>query len=154
MEREGRLPSETASLVASLRSALLHVVVLAALVISGQYPAAVSWLLAVLGIFPFFAMVRPVLEHRRLEAGCDVDFTTQLHGAVIRTFGNGMFARAFGAAGFNQHLMHHWDPTVSYTRLADMEQFMLRTPLAAEVTASYATYGQTALAMVKQARRD
>lgn len=125
---------------ASLRSVALHGGLLACFLAAGWYAAAAAWVVGVGGVFPFCAAVRTIVEHRRVDATCDVDFTVVEHGAVNRLFGDGVFARTFGAAGFNRHLLHHWDPTVSYTRLRDMERFFARTQLAAEMERSRTTY--------------
>ena len=49
-------------------------------------------------------------------------------------------ARAFGSAGFWRHLLHHWDPTVSYTRYDDLENFLMDTRLAGEIDKSRTSY--------------
>lgn len=153
MEHDRTVPTEAGTLWVSVRSALLHLLIVVLLILAGQGAAAASWVAGTLGTFPLFAMVRTVLEHRRIEAGCDIDFTIEEHGPITRSFGTSLFARTFGAAGFNQHLLHHWDPNVSYTRHADMERFMLNTPLAAQVNASHTTYARTLAAMMGRARR-
>ena len=33
------------------------------------------------------------------------------------------FSRYFGGAGFNRHLLHHLDPSISYTRFDEFERF-------------------------------
>ena len=135
-----------------LRTALLHAAITFVPVFLGWYAVAVAWVLAALVVFPFFASIRQILEHRRLEATCDQDFTKLQHGPVNRLFGTGLFSRFFGAAGFNRHLFHHWDPTVSYTRFDDMEAYLARAPLGAQVQASKATYIRAFVSMVRSAR--
>jgi hypothetical protein len=45
-----------------------------------------------------------------------------------------------GAAGFNRHLLHHWDPAVSYTQFDAMEKFMMQTQYRAMIEARRTTY--------------
>ena len=42
-------------------------------------------------------------------------------------FGDGLIASTFGGAGFNRHMLHHWEAQISYTRLKDLEKFLLDT---------------------------
>jgi fatty acid desaturase len=138
--------------IASLRSAALHLCVVGGLVRGGEPVAAASWLAAVGCVFPLLATIRTIVEHRRTEAACAVDFTVEVHGAVNRLFGVGLVSRYFGAAGFNRHLLHHWDPAISYTRFDEMERFFLRTPLAAEMNASRTSYVTQARLLTTVAR--
>ncbi|MFJ9739191.1 fatty acid desaturase family protein [Streptomyces sp. NPDC101166] len=149
-----RTSSRTSSgLLASLRSFTVHTAIVAGLLLAGFPLAALTWVFAVGAVFPLLATVRTVVEHRQLDAPCDVDFTVELHGPVNRLFGTGPVSRTFGSAGFNQHLLHHWDPAISYTRFAEMGEFLSRTPLAAEMEASRTGYGAAIRTLIKEARR-
>lgn len=114
---------------------------------------ALAWSIAVLVFFPCIATVRQLLEHRKIEARCEQDFRHELHGAVNRLFGTGLFARSFGSAGFNRHLLHHWDPAISYTRFDEMEAFFLKTKLAKELDAHRTIYLKMIFQLIKDARR-
>jgi len=152
--RKGNRSSGTAEgVVASLRSALLHVVVVGGLWFGGAPVAAVTWVVAVSCVFPLFATVRTIVEHRRADAPCAVDFSVEVHGPVNRLFGTGLVSRYFGSAGFNRHLLHHWDPAISYTRFDEMEQFFRSTPLVAEMDASRTGYGAQMKKLMAEARR-
>ena len=105
--------------------------------------AAASWLFGVLSYFMLQA-VRQTLEHRAPSAGGRVLASPAEQGPVNRIFGEDFFSRTFGGAGFNKHMLHHWDPTVSYTRLGDMQRFLECTPLRDRVSQSTTTYLATA----------
>jgi hypothetical protein len=45
-----------------------------------------------------------------------------------------------GSAGFNRHLLHHWDPSVSYTRFDEMEAFLAETSVAPLMQSRQVTY--------------
>jgi hypothetical protein len=67
-------------------------------------------------------------------------------------FGTDFFSRYYGAAGFNRHLLHHWDPEISYTLFDEMEAFIARTPLADKVEEARTIYPDTFKAMLATAR--
>ncbi len=120
----------------------LNAVVVLGAVFLGWWVLAAAWVLAMLIVFPFFASIRQLLEHRDEHASPDVDYTKVPHGAVTRMF-HGPLAPTLGGAGFNRHLLHHWDPQVSYTRLADLERFLLDTEASSVLERSESTYLRT-----------
>jgi fatty acid desaturase len=123
----------------------LHVSLLGGLLYGGYVASALAWTLGMGIWFPFFAMFRQILEHRTPEASSAIDYSTTDPGATHRLFGNGPIASTLGAAGFNRHLLHHWDPSVSYTRLRDVEAWLEDTPLQADLAKSRTTYLRTFL---------
>ncbi len=125
-------------------SAVIHGTIVLAALWSGRYAAAAAWALGVFTFYPFYGSLRTLLEHRNEHADKNVDYTQVDHGAVNRLFGSGPLASSFGQAGFNRHLLHHWDPQVSYTRLKDLERFLMDTPIGAEVIENHrTTYAET-----------
>lgn len=115
------------------------------LLILGVYSpfVAAAWLLGLIIFFPFFAALRQVLEHRDLRALDDLDYRTVPHGPVNRMFKDSLFSRLFGGAGFSRHALHHWESGISYTNLAEFEQFLSSTILADSVRAGTTTYRET-----------
>ncbi|MEU8122580.1 fatty acid desaturase [Spirillospora sp. NPDC049024] len=101
---------------------------------------AAAWVLGMLTFLPLFNSVRQVLEHRGDSADDRADYRRTPHGAVNRLFGDGMLAATLGGAGFNRHLLHHWDPSVSFTRLREVERFLLRTDVAPLLLRRTTTY--------------
>jgi fatty acid desaturase len=71
-------------------------------------------------VFPLIGSLRQLLEHR---AQAD-DFLVMGEFPLTRNFPFWPLGWLFGAAGFNRHLLHHWDPGVSYTRLRDLERLL------------------------------
>lgn len=106
----------------------------------GAVVLAVAWTLGQLVFLPLLNTVRQVLEHRSEFADDLADYSLVPHGPVNRLFGGGVFAALFGAAGFNRHLLHHWDPSVSFTRLKDVERFLMRTEIAPILRARQTSY--------------
>jgi fatty acid desaturase len=111
--------------------------------------AAVAWLGGLVIVFPFMASLRTVLEHRSEEADPSVDYQQVEHGPVNRLFGSGPVANTMGSAGFNRHAIHHWEPQLSYTRLADVEAYLLRTDVAPLVRERQTSYADTFLRLLE-----
>ncbi|MEV4106449.1 fatty acid desaturase [Nonomuraea sp. NPDC049695] len=109
----------------------------------GAVAVAAAWTLGQLVFLPLLNTVRQVLEHRSEFADDRADYSSVPHGPVNRLFGGGFFAAVFGAAGFNRHMLHHWDPSVSFTRLKDVERFLMQTEIAPIVQGRQTTYYRT-----------
>ncbi|MBL7731792.1 MAG: fatty acid desaturase [Chitinophagaceae bacterium] len=129
--RQGRL-----MLVAGV---LLHIALLTGMLLSGQWVLAIVWVAGFGIFFPFFATIRQLLEHRDELAHHLTDFRRQPHGKVTRLFVHTILSSSFGAAGFTRHLIHHWDPQASYTRLGEIEQFLLHCDKTAVVVQNSTT---------------
>ena len=125
--------------------AVVNLAIAGAFAALGSPAAAAAWLGGLLLFFPFFVSLRQVLEHRAEDADPELDYHEVDHGAVNRLFGDGPLATTLGSAGFNRHALHHWEPNVSYTRLKDIEQYLLRTEIAPLVRDRRTTYSQTFL---------
>jgi fatty acid desaturase len=109
----------------------------------GEWATMFSWICGVLVFFPFFGALRQLLEHRGelpTIAGAKAE-TICL--ATNRLFGDGPLANTLGGAGFNRHLLHHWDPQVSYTRLRELEEFLLETQAGPYLRERNTTYLRT-----------
>ncbi len=121
-----------------------HLIIIIFAFITNNWPFAISWLFGFGIFFPFFATIRQILEHRDESAHHTTDFNKQPHGKVSRLFIHTIFSSSFGSAGFTRHMIHHWDPQISYTRLKDIEEFLLNCEITAPIiTASKTTYTST-----------
>jgi fatty acid desaturase len=120
-----------------------HAAIVAGLWWNGYSAASAAWVFGIGGVMPMLASMRQILEHRADDADRSANFFLTDHGAVTRHFGDGAFANAFGSAGFNRHLLHHWEPQVSYTRLADLERFLIDTPMGPILDRRRSTYSET-----------
>jgi fatty acid desaturase len=110
---------------------------------SGLWAAAIAWVLGFGAVLPFFGSIRQLLEHRTEDARPDQDYTATNQGACARISGGGYFSSTFGSAGFNRHLLHHWEPQVSCTRLADLERFLADTPMRVVMDRRRVSYAET-----------
>jgi fatty acid desaturase len=123
--------------------------IVALLVAVGSVAAAIAWVVGLLVVFPFLASLRQLLEHRSEEASATVDYTEVDQGAVNRLFGDGPLASTLGSAGFNRHALHHWEPQLSYTRLKDVERYLLRTSVSDAVRERQTSYRDTFLRLLE-----
>ncbi|MBN4048174.1 fatty acid desaturase, partial [bacterium AH-315-O15] len=127
----------------------LHASIVGGTLYLGRLGPCVAW---VIGLMTFAGLngVRQLLEHRSLEADPRIDYRQVPHGPMNRMFSTGWMSRAIGAAGFNRHLLHHWDPGVSFTRFDEMEFFLMQTNLAADLDAARTTYLAVALRFLRR----
>ena len=127
----------------------LHLTIAGGLWLAGFEAAGAAWLCGVVLVTPFFISLRQALEHRSEEAEAKLDYREVDHGAVNRLFGDGPVANTLGSAGFNRHALHHWDPGIPYTRLRDVERYLMNTPAAAEIQKRQTTYSETFLRLLE-----
>ncbi len=119
---------------------LLHAAILTGCILAGYWALAICWIIAVVIVYPFFAALRQLLEHRSEKADPSVDYAKYDHGAESRLFTHNFLSHIFGAAGFEYHLLHHWEPTISYTCLPKLEEFLLDTPQCNDLSKRRASY--------------
>jgi fatty acid desaturase len=119
---------------------LVHLGIFLGLSILGYPLTGLMWLVGFFSFYPILNRVRQTIEHRSYQASEAIDYQLVDHGAENRLFGKDLFSRSFGAAGFNRHLLHHWDPTISYTQFDAMEKFILQTNYAAMIEENRTTY--------------
>ncbi len=102
-----------ASKAVPLIGAALHAAVVLGLARRGRWGTACAWAVGVGGVYPLLNSTRQLLEHR--------DDADPARGALTRMFTKGPLSSIIGGAGFNRHLLHHWDASVSYTRFRELE---------------------------------
>ena len=109
-----------------------------------------AWICNIFITGPFVAHLRQTLEHRSFNAQKTVDYSQVEHGPCNRVFGKDFFSRNFGGSGFNRHLLHHLDPSVSYTCFDEMELFLLDTSARDFIDSNRSTYLKTFITLAKQ----
>ena len=118
---------------------VLHIIILTAAFLTGNWPLAIAWIIGFGIFFPFFATIRQIMEHRDELAPHTTNFYKQPHGKVSRLFVHTIISSSFGSAGFTRHMIHHWDPQISYTRLKDIEEFLTTCEKTAPIIQSSRT---------------
>lgn len=101
---------------------------------------AVAWTVSIIIFDPFISGIRQTLEHRNENAMKNNDYSKISHGATNRIFGNDFISKHFGAAGFNKHLLHHYDPSISYTEFEKLEKYLLNTKLRDDIKKNTTSY--------------
>jgi len=137
------------SLPMRLMGMALHAGILGLLALTHHWVFAAAWAFGVLSFFPFFAALRQLLEHRSLKASAAKDYRRKPHGKIVHLFKPGPLNSLLGAAGFRWHLLHHWDPQIPYTRLGEVEGFLMGTRLGPRLAASRTTYLKTFRSLYK-----
>lgn len=136
--------------LALMMAAVLNAVVVLTAAASGIWSIAVGWPVAMLVIFPALNVLRQALEHRAFDAKSGTDYSVVPHGPMTRMFGRGLIASSLGGAGFNRHLLHHWEPQISYTRFGELQRFLLDTDAGAALLESSTTYGTALSRLARQ----
>jgi len=145
-----RLETPASSLYYNIYTVLIHAALLFVLYLSGGLLLVFTWLAALVIVFPVFATIRQLMEHRDIHASGKVNYKDTDHGKVTRLFGDNLIDSSFGAAGFNKHLLHHWDPTISYTCLNEVENFLKNSPKTSGIIReSRTSYLKTFIALFK-----
>jgi len=109
---------------------------------AGYWSFAMAWPIGMVLVHPAINALRQLLEHRSFNAKSSIDYSRKPHGAVTRIFAGGPIGSTLGGAGFNRHLLHHWEPQISYTRLAELEAFLLESEAAGVIRRSKTTYAR------------
>jgi fatty acid desaturase len=142
--------SSSSTLLFRLYTLAFHAGLLGLLFAAGRWGLVITWVAAMIIVFPLFATIRQLMEHRDIAASGKIDYSKIDHGKVNRLFGNGPLDSSFGAAGFNKHLLHHWDPSISYTCLNEVEKFLTNCPeTSAIIHKSKTSYLKTFVALFK-----
>jgi fatty acid desaturase len=136
------------SMAAPLFALLVYGGIVALTYLAGFWWLSLAWIAGVGMVFPFLGALRQLLEHRDEKADNGADFRVVPHGATTRMFKEGPFGSTFGGAGFNRHLLHHWEPQISYTNLPALEQFLLRTKAGPIIERRTTTYSSAFLKLL------
>jgi fatty acid desaturase len=119
---------------------LVHGGIVVTSALSGYWWVSIAWLAGLGTAFPFFGALRQLLEHRGENAEPRTDYFAVNHGAVTRIFEDGPIGSTFGGAGFNRHLIHHWEPQISYTNLREVQDFLSDTAVGNAIMIRKTTY--------------
>ena len=121
-------------------SLIFHIGLLTAMFLFKQYWLMATWIMAVGCFYPFFNRLRQLIEHRSDNADKKINYAKTAHGKLTRIFGNSILDKTFGSAGFNKHMLHHLEPSISYTRLDELEAFLKETSLGESIKKQRSSY--------------
>jgi fatty acid desaturase len=118
----------------------LHAALVIGSAVAGWWLLAVAWTVGVVSAYPAVQSVRQLLEHRSDTADGSVDYRRIDMGPMTRMFDHAALGLVLGGAGFNRHLLHHWDAGVSYTRLKELQTWLAGTDAGPLVSGRETTY--------------
>jgi fatty acid desaturase len=147
-KRPGKSAGDAADTRILLIGIVAHAVIVTLLFLAGGVVPALSWILGIGVVFPFLGALRQILEHRDENADPHKDYTRENHGAYTRMFGDDLFSSTFGGAGFNRHLLHHWEPQVSYTNLPELERFLADSQMGSVIDSRRSSYSAVLLKLI------
>lgn len=127
-------------LLVPIAGVIFHCTILGGLFSFSAYSAAAAWLIGVFSLFPLISGLRQALEHRNPVLNPGQDFKKVPHGRFTRSFKSGPLSWLLGPAGFDRHLLHHWEPQLSCTRFNEFENRILQSPLRDFYVSRQSTY--------------
>lgn len=132
----------------------LHLVLLASMIQLELIYSTVFWILGFFVVMPGIAALRNVLEHRfemPSEANPELWGTLDpgMH-VTTRLFTRKRVSGLLGSVGFDRHLLHHWDPSISSTNLPAVHKFILTTELGGVLRNIPTTYTQAFIHLMRK----
>jgi fatty acid desaturase len=118
----------------------------------------ICYLTATYFITPGLGMLRNLLEHRYVEI-VDPSVWNTLTGrisgvkvtqATTRTFTQSILSQLYGSMGFTRHLLHHWDPSISFQNLKSVHQFILDSEVGHLVLSTDTTFTRQFISLWKK----
>lgn len=131
---------------------LLHALVVVVVYKYLSLHVLILWVVATFVLTPALGILRNLLEHKYVE-GVDAAIWYQIVGrekpedvvktVTTRTFTRSLLSRLYGSMGFTRHLLHHWDPSISFANLGLVHNFLLETPLEENLRKVDSTFTST-----------
>lgn len=131
----------------------LHVVLTIYFVRNASTSAIFIWFLATYFISPGLGLLRNLLEHRYVEnvdaevwkTLLDASYKLNETQVTTRRFTKSKLSRLYGSMGFTRHLIHHWDPSISFIHLQKVDKFLLQTQIGPALEKTNSTFTSTFL---------
>jgi hypothetical protein len=131
--------------------ALMHLMLMA-IFLSVDIQILLWWIISSYFLAPFLGILRNVLEHRYLEK-VDSRIWDEVMGKEVvsddysrvttRIFTVSSLSQLWGSMGFTRHLIHHWDPSISYIHLKKVHMFLLDTKIGPLLKSQDTTFLRT-----------
>ena len=135
-----------------LLGAIAHLGIFSAIYLGlGWWPLLV-WSVSLLVVTPMLGMLRNLLEHRYVEAVDPILWeifmnsnskAIEINQVTTRTFTQSIFSKFYGSMGFTRHLLHHWDPSISFMNLGKVHEFLLTSEVGELLKKTDTTYTRT-----------
>jgi fatty acid desaturase len=132
--------------------AIIHLAIFLVIYFGLGLTSLLVWASCLLVIAPLLGMLRNLLEHRYVEAVdpilWEIFLNTsskpiEINQITTRTFTQSIFSKLYGSMGFTHHLIHHWDPSISYMNLKKVHEFLLSSEVGDLLAKTDSTYTKT-----------
>jgi fatty acid desaturase len=138
---------------------LMHLMILGIIAIGGISFGDTCWVFATYLATPGLGMLRNLLEHRYVgnvdpsvwDALLDKPGMLKVTPATTRTFTKSILSQFYGSMGFTRHLLHHWDPSISFQNLKEVHNFVLESAIGSLVASTDSTFTSQFIALWRKA---
>lgn len=128
-----------------------HITILFLISLGDITAGEICWFIATYAVTPGLGMLRNLLEHRYVENVdptvweilIDKSSSIQTNQATTRTFTKSKLSYLYGSMGFTRHLLHHWDPSISFQNLKKVHLFILDSKIGPTVASTDSTFTET-----------
>jgi len=108
--------------------------------------AALVWSISTFFVLPFLSLLRNLLEHKYVESvepellvylasqNLGIESRPPSNPVTTRIFTLSRLSQLYGSMGFSRHLVHHWDPSISFQNLGKVHEFLLETPIGIHIS--------------------
>ena len=123
-----------------------------------NYKLFLIWFLSTYILAPLLGILRNLLEHRYVEAVDPRIWEVLLDSkgmkvrevnlnVTTRIFTQSVLSKFYGSMGFTRHLIHHWDPSISFQNLKFVHAFLLDTHIGPLMKLTDSTYTRAFIAL-------
>ncbi len=138
---------------------LIHLMILRIIAEDGISFGETCWIVATYFVTPGLGMLRNLLEHRYVgnvdpsvwDALLDKPGAVKVTPATTRTFTKSILSQFYGSMGFTRHLLHHWDPSISFQNLKEVHNFILESSIGSLVASTDTTFTRQFAALWRKA---
>ncbi len=140
--RESRINSRS-QLLMSITTLLIHSSIICFAVYQEKFMFVLIWTLSWFFLMPALAASRNLIEHRFSDSMMNFELQETLIGfpnVTTRLFTKSKSSKLLGSVGFDRHLLHHWDPSISAKDLKKVHEFLSTTelgPMLEEIPSTY-----------------
>lgn len=138
----------------------MHLIILLFLMNVADLKTVAIWCLSTFLMTPGLGLIRNLLEHKYVGPMEEVIWTELSQqksksdpsemNVTTRMFNQKKLSRVYGSMGFTRHLLHHWDPSISFSNLEKVHVFLLDTSLGANLLQTESTYSKAFLSLWKR----
>jgi len=153
LKRRDDRSNSRSQLLTSICTVIIHGSIIFYGLHSGEYLFISAWIASWFLLMPALTATRNLIEHRFSDSAMHFEIQKSLKGfsnSTTRIFTLDRKSRMLGSVGFDRHLIHHWDPSISAKDLEQVHRFLLTTELASMLKDMPTTYFAAAKSLWKK----